>query len=198
MAAAGDEAPPGPPPAPTAAPAPDPAPGDPAAPDPAPPPAPPQTPPQTPPGPGPAAQPQHGGTSGLIDLKMAAPLSVASPASATPSQPSRPPRWQELAFGEQSRPPTVTRVGARSVNDTREAIAYLLLGTLIGVVVFEAVFSVVIGGSCWRSGACTDRDSQAIGLVTTTLQPMFTAMVGLVGSVVGYYFGSQKNAGGDG
>ena len=88
------------------------------------------------------------------------------------------------------------RVGPDTVLDApRERIAYILLGTLAAIIVLQAIASSVFAGDCWRYGGSCNVAGSSLGLITSTMTTIFTAMVGLVGSVVGFYFGSQKQGG---
>ncbi len=86
---------------------------------------------------------------------------------------------------------------SRSIDATRERIAYILLGTLGAIVALQAIAGIVFAADCWGSGGkeSCDLAKSSLGLVTNTLSTIFTAMIGLVGSVVGFYFGSQKQGG---
>ena len=92
---------------------------------------------------------------------------------------------------------TPTGVGPRRPLDSdRRMIAFILLAILAGVILVEVFGSGVLAVSCWfseKDGACP-RGQAALGLLTNALGAVFTAMVGLVGSVVGFYFGSQKQS----
>jgi hypothetical protein len=85
--------------------------------------------------------------------------------------------------------PTYTLDGAR------RTIAFLLLGMLGTIILVEAIGSAVLATECWvfasPQGSCPAAQS-SLAVLTTVLGTVFTAMVGLVGSVVGFYFGSQK------
>lgn len=87
---------------------------------------------------------------------------------------------------------TVVAINPYSVDQTRQMIAIWLLASLFGIIAVEALFSAILGFNCWIYGMCSTRAAPAVALITNTIQPIFTAMVGLVGSVVGFYFGSQK------
>ena len=72
------------------------------------------------------------------------------------------------------------------------ARAVILLLTLIVVAI--AGLSTVYSFDCWYygdDGRCT-RAKQSIDDLVTSIQPIFTALIGLVGSVIGFYFGSRE------
>lgn len=80
-----------------------------------------------------------------------------------------------------------------SMDETRQMIALLLLGALLLIILVEVLFAGFFSINCWMFGKCDDRAVKAIGIISNSVQPIFTAMVGLVGSVVGFYFGSKNN-----
>jgi hypothetical protein len=79
-----------------------------------------------------------------------------------------------------------------SLDSTRKRIAFFLLYIMSGVIGLVALVSLVYSANCWFDGTKCTQASQALGLLTNGITPMFTAMVGLVGSVVGFYFGSRQ------
>ena len=85
----------------------------------------------------------------------------------------------------------VTAPKRLDIDETRQQIAFILLWILGGIIVLEAIGGACFAGDCWLFGRC-DRASTAFGLISSSMGAIFTAMVGLVGSVVGFYFGSQK------
>jgi hypothetical protein len=121
-----------------------------------------------------------GAAGGGINLVGLRPKSAAAAGGGPPQKPEK---------------GTPTRVGqSRALDSDRRVIAFILLAILAGVILVEVLGSGVLAVSCWFSetnGACP-RGQAALGLLTTALGAIFTAMVGLVGSVVGFYFGSQK------
>ncbi len=127
-----------------------------------------------------AADPPSPGTAApdVLILDPAAPAPARTAASGSP--------------GDRGSPAGLRRT---SLEDTRERIAWMVLATLAGVILLDALVSALLAQGCWTYGRC-DRASAALGLLTTTLGTIFTAMIGLVGSVVGFYFGSRKAGGG--
>ena len=94
---------------------------------------------------------------------------------------------------------TGSPTGVREVNleDTRRRIAYFLLGILTLVVVIEVLGGSILAVNCWlganANGACPAAQA-SLSVLTTSLGAVFTAMIGLVGSVVGFYFGSKSTS----
>lgn len=88
--------------------------------------------------------------------------------------------------------------GKYSFADTQRDLAFRLVSVMIGIVVVIAIVSVTYSISCWARPGTEPQPCGAAGaalnLLTTSLSPVFTAMVGLVGSVVGFYFGSKQSS----
>lgn len=85
--------------------------------------------------------------------------------------------------------------GVRSglkLEQTRANIAYGLLAILLLVVLFQVISSAALSSGCWVWGSYCPQAEKALSMITSTTQSIFTAMVGLVGSVVGFYFGSKS------
>ncbi len=80
-----------------------------------------------------------------------------------------------------------------SIDATRKELAYLLLYVMIGVIVVIVIVSILYSLSCWNNAAQCTAATNALGVLTSSISPIFTAMVGLVGSVVGFYFGSKQS-----
>jgi len=80
-----------------------------------------------------------------------------------------------------------------SIDSTRKKIAFFLLYIMAAVIALVALVSLFYSANCWMFGGdkCTQA-TQALTLLNNGVAPMFTAMVGLVGSVVGFYFGSRQ------
>jgi len=76
--------------------------------------------------------------------------------------------------------------------NTRKRIAYFLLWILVGIIVIVVLVSLAFSWTCWVDEAKCTPASTALSILTTSISPLFTAMVGLVGSVVGFYFGSRQ------
>ncbi len=79
-----------------------------------------------------------------------------------------------------------------SLDSTRKRIAFFLLYIMAGIVALVALVSLFYSGSCWLTQTKCTQAEGALTLLNTGVAPMFTAMVGLVGSVVGFYFGSKS------
>jgi len=78
---------------------------------------------------------------------------------------------------------------------TREKIAYFLLYIMLGIIVVLLFVALIYSARCWvNAGMCT-RSEAALTILTTAITPIFTAMIGLIGSVVGFYFGSKQVSG---
>jgi hypothetical protein len=75
---------------------------------------------------------------------------------------------------------------------TRRTIAYFLLWIMVGIMLIVVLASLVFSVNCWVDGTTCARATTALNILTSNISPMFTAMVGLVGSVVGFYFGSRQ------
>jgi lipoprotein signal peptidase len=75
---------------------------------------------------------------------------------------------------------------------TRKGIAYFLLSILVGVILLQVISSTVFAVSCWANNNTCANSNAALQMIVGASGAIFTAMVGLVGSVVGFYFGSQK------
>lgn len=88
---------------------------------------------------------------------------------------------------------TPTGVVPYDENKTRENIAYLLLALLIGVIAVVVLVSLFYSFDCRFGGDKCQTDSAALQLLTSQVAPIFTAVIGIVGSVVGFYFGSKKS-----
>lgn len=81
-----------------------------------------------------------------------------------------------------------------SLDSTRKRIAFFLLYLMAGIVALVALVSLFYSGSCWLDEVPCTQAEGALTLLNTGIAPMFTAMVGLVGSVVGFYFGSKSTS----
>lgn len=79
-----------------------------------------------------------------------------------------------------------------SLDSTRKRIAFFLLYIMSGIVALVALVSLVYSADCWLNGSKCTQAEGALTLLNSGIAPMFTAMVGLVGSVVGFYFGSKS------
>lgn len=75
---------------------------------------------------------------------------------------------------------------------TRRWLAYSIM-MLLGVVVAAiGISSLYYSYQCWLAPGQCQAASSALNTLVDGLQPMFTALTGLVGSVVGFYFGSRQ------
>lgn len=102
-----------------------------------------------------------------------------------------------LAASGSAPPPAAPTTGdyvvPASIDLTRQRIAYLLLWIMIGIMVVIILVSLAYSIGCWRDVTQCTAASNALGVLTSSISPIFTAMVGLVGSVVGFYFGSKNS-----
>lgn len=73
---------------------------------------------------------------------------------------------------------------------TRESIAFRLLWLLAAIVAGYLLVSVIFSQACWQSSECDIKDAYA--MAAGSFATVFAALLGLVGSVVGFYFGSQS------
>lgn len=80
------------------------------------------------------------------------------------------------------------------LNHTRKKIAMTLIGMLALLIVVEVIWGGIFGMSCWVNSkpATCDLADRSLAITQSAVGQMFTAMVGLVGSVVGFYFGSNS------
>lgn len=76
--------------------------------------------------------------------------------------------------------------------DTRRGIAFFLLWITAGVIAAPVLASVVFSGWCWLNANSCPAASTALDLLSRNMSQYVTAMIGLVGSVVGFYFGSNS------
>lgn len=90
---------------------------------------------------------------------------------------------------------TVVSLGSRVFIDTQRRIAFMLLWIMIGVIAIITIVSLGYSLRCSLSattGDACEMGGAGLDLLTKSLSPIFTAMIGLVGSVVGFYFGSKQ------
>ncbi|MDQ2859853.1 MAG: hypothetical protein M3T55_03810 [Pseudomonadota bacterium] len=80
------------------------------------------------------------------------------------------------------------------LEQTRANIAYALLAILFLVVAFEVLSGAALSGACWTWGSYCKQANASLSMIASSTQPIFTAMIGLVGSVVGFYFGSKSQS----
>jgi len=115
-----------------------------------------------------------------------APASLDAAASSDALQPT--------AFAAAAAPTTGETAVDVTLDRTRRDIAYLLLWIMIGVMLVIILASVVYSVRCAMDSTTCAAATNALGVLTSSISPIFTAMVGLVGSVVGFYFGSKQAA----
>jgi hypothetical protein len=77
----------------------------------------------------------------------------------------------------------------------RGRIAYALLAALFAVVIFLLIAGMVIARSCYFSTDNCSASKNTLEILTTVTGLIFSTFVGLVGSVVGFYFGSKAGGG---
>ena len=82
--------------------------------------------------------------------------------------------------------------GGFMLEATRANIAYGLLAILLLVVLAQVISSAALSGGCWVWGSYCPQAKEALTMISGATSSIFTAMVGLVGSVVGFYFGSKS------
>lgn len=76
---------------------------------------------------------------------------------------------------------------------TRRWIAVGIM-SMFGLIIFVlALAAAVYSIQCWTDTERCTAASTALSTLATGMQPVFTALTGLVGSVVGFYFGSRQN-----
>ncbi|HEY1752536.1 MAG TPA: hypothetical protein VGG29_14855 [Caulobacteraceae bacterium] len=76
----------------------------------------------------------------------------------------------------------------------RAIIAYILLGVLVLSVLVMLIAGVVLAADCYMAKSCTNaKDSMTV--MTSSVGLIFTPIVGLVGSVIGFYFGAKAAKG---
>lgn len=85
---------------------------------------------------------------------------------------------------------TLVGLGANvTLDGTRREIALRLIA-ILGIVIGAYLFiSLIFSLSCWTSNSCTVQESYNMSAASFTT--VFTALIGIVGSVVGFYFGSK-------
>ena len=113
---------------------------------------------------------------------IAAEQGVHVPNSPAPSKDDTPP------------PGTPSGVSALELGQTRKEIAYRLIYIMSAVIAAYLLVSLIFAQSCWMSSTCSVKD--AYGMAAGSFATVFTALVGIVGSVVGFYFGSKSEGNG--
>lgn len=132
---------------------------------------------------------------------------LGAPAPPTPAPPDPAPTLDEAFEADPAAAEPAPAGGTADVGSAGEVVdfkftqtqrdlAFLLVRILIGVIAVILVVSVTYSIDCWRNaddvGEPCGSAGAALTLLTNSLSPIFTAMIGLVGSVVGFYFGSKK------
>lgn len=115
---------------------------------------------------------------------------TAPPAAVTPS-------LNEAVGASVGNPSTDTRgtvvsLGAPTFFGTQRQIAFMLLYIMIGVIAIITIMSLGYSVGCSRDVKACPINGNALKLLNDSMSPIFTAMIGLVGSVVGFYFGSKQ------
>lgn len=87
---------------------------------------------------------------------------------------------------------TLVGLGANvTLDGTRQEIAFRLIMILAIVIGAYLFISLIFSLSCWTSHTCTVQESYNMSAASFTT--VFTALIGIVGSVVGFYFGSKTH-----
>lgn len=100
------------------------------------------------------------------------------------------------ASGGQVGTATGIQTGYNPLPDQEKArayIAYILLGTMVGSIIFIAIAGAILAEDCYTSPKCMSA-KESMNIVIQIMSLIFTPIVGLVGSVIGFYFGSKAAA----
>lgn len=73
---------------------------------------------------------------------------------------------------------------------TRGYITYALLGTLLLVILFLVAVGALLARDCYVQSSCASAQA-SLGIITGIMNIVFTPIIGLVGSVIGFYFGAK-------
>jgi hypothetical protein len=73
----------------------------------------------------------------------------------------------------------------------RAIIAYILLAVLVLVAIVMLIAALVLAQACYASTDCKNA-KDALAVLTNAVGLVFTPIVGLVGSVIGFYFGAKS------
>jgi hypothetical protein len=79
------------------------------------------------------------------------------------------------------------------LDQTRKAIAMFLLWILVAVVALYMIVALFYSARCFYDAQQCGGGERALSLLTNGVTPIFTAMIGVIGSVVGFYFGSKRD-----
>ncbi len=85
---------------------------------------------------------------------------------------------------------TAATVTPYDLGQTRQKIAFRLIWILSAVIAGYLLVSLSFSQACWVSSSCSVKD--AYGMSAGSFNTVFSALLGIVGSVVGFYFGSQS------
>lgn len=104
-----------------------------------------------------------------------------------------------ISSGNQGQPPTPPITNTlQSVSkpfdlgEVQQKIALRIIWVLIAIVACIFLISVILGGWCFYDKAQCVAAGNALDLVVGKTKDIFTAMLGLVGSIVGFYFGQRS------
>lgn len=78
---------------------------------------------------------------------------------------------------------------------TRGWIAVALLVALFVVILFLMTTAGIIAVNCSSSQDKCVSSKETLNIITTVMNIMFTPLIGLVGTVIGFYFGSKASNG---
>ena len=73
----------------------------------------------------------------------------------------------------------------------RAIIAYILLAVLVLVAIVMLIAAIVLARDCYASKNCANA-KDALAILTNAVGLVFTPIIGLVGSVIGFYFGAKS------
>jgi hypothetical protein len=95
--------------------------------------------------------------------------------------------------GSAQRSSSVTLSSTKTYNFsiTQEKLALRILWILMGIIGAVFCLSLVMGSVCLVSSGQCKAAGEGLQLVIGTTKELFTAIIGLVGSVVGFYFGQR-------
>jgi hypothetical protein len=92
--------------------------------------------------------------------------------------------------GDTVKPPTeVPYDPAPDRENVRALIALLLLGSLVAVIILVVLAGIFTAYSCHVKDACTPETAD-LKSIRAIIELVLTPLIGLVGAVTGFYFGS--------